>query len=187
MKEIVFFLEELSAKAMLEGVVPRIILENGISTRYVVFEGKQDLDGQLERRLRGYRHPNPRFIVLRDQDGNPDCIDVKRRINEICQRSGRDNIKIRIACRELESFYFGDLIAVERALNLVGLHRRSNSARFRTPDQIVSPSSALVHLTSGGYQKVSGSRLIGPHMNLDNERSRSFAALVSAIRYFVEN
>lgn len=39
MKEWVFFLEELSARAMLEGLLPRIVPQS-VDVRYIVFEGK---------------------------------------------------------------------------------------------------------------------------------------------------
>lgn len=54
MKHLVFLLEEPSAKDLLEGLLPRLIREEDeISVRYLVFEGKQDLEGQLIRKLRG--------------------------------------------------------------------------------------------------------------------------------------
>lgn len=71
MKELVFLLEEASAGAMLESLLPRI-LQPGIRHRLIVFEGKQDLEKQLYRRLRAYLNPQARFIVLRDQDCAPD-------------------------------------------------------------------------------------------------------------------
>ena len=46
MKTIVFFLEEPSAREMLEGMLPRI-LPDGVQTRYLVFKGKQDLEKNL--------------------------------------------------------------------------------------------------------------------------------------------
>lgn len=52
MKTIVFLLEELSARVLLEGLMPRL-LGPSVATRYLVFEGKQDLERQLVRRLRG--------------------------------------------------------------------------------------------------------------------------------------
>ena len=72
MTELVFLLEEESAKQMLEGLMPRI-LPPDVTVRYVVFEGKQDLEKQLVRRIRLYRHPDARFVVVRDQDGG-DCV-----------------------------------------------------------------------------------------------------------------
>ena len=41
MRELVFLLEEASAKAMLEGLVPRL-LDDRIQVRLITFEGKQD-------------------------------------------------------------------------------------------------------------------------------------------------
>ena len=64
---LVFFLEEASAKAMLEGLLPRV-LPNEVAPRYIVFEGKQDLEKQVEKRLRGWLAPNSRFVILRDRD-----------------------------------------------------------------------------------------------------------------------
>ncbi|MBU4304454.1 MAG: hypothetical protein KJ893_02340 [Candidatus Omnitrophica bacterium] len=46
MSELVFFLEELSAEAMLKGLLPRL-LPPEVLVRYIVFEGKQDLEKQL--------------------------------------------------------------------------------------------------------------------------------------------
>ena len=79
MRELVFLLEERSASAMLESMLPRM-LDQSISVRCVPFEGKQDLEKQLTRRIRAYQSRSARFIVVRDQDSNPDCIAVKRRV-----------------------------------------------------------------------------------------------------------
>ena len=60
MDELVFFLEEESAQVMLQSVVAKLQLEQqDIATRYIVFEGKQHLDQNLERKLRGYVNPKP--------------------------------------------------------------------------------------------------------------------------------
>lgn len=177
--EVVFLLEEESAKAMLQGVMPR--LANDLPVRYIVFEGKQDLERQLERKLKGYLNPDARFIVLRDQDATPDCRALKRSLLTKCQKSKRP-AKVRIACRELESFYLGDLRAVEEGLGKTGLARKQTSNKFREPDRLHSPSKELERLTGGVYQKVSGSRAIGPHLDLNHSRSASFRNLIQAIR-----
>ena len=52
---LVFFLEELSAKALLEMLLPRFVQEDKFVLRFVPFEGKQDLEKQLVRRIRGWR------------------------------------------------------------------------------------------------------------------------------------
>lgn len=182
MRELVFFLEEESAKSMLLGLLPRI-LDSRVHPRMIVFEGKQDLEKQMVKRLRGYANPNARFIVLRDQDSAPDCKVVKKRLRRLCATAGRQSVSlVRIACRELESFYLADLQAVETALGMSGLVRLQHSARFRSPDNLVNPSRELARITQGVYQKVSGSRQVGPYLNIDNDRSSSFRNLLAGVR-----
>jgi len=181
-KELVFLLEEESARAMLSGLLPRV-LDPNVRPRWIVFEGKQDLERQLVKRLRGYLNPNARFLVLRDQDSVPDCTVVKARLVNLCGAAGRNAVSlVRIACRELEAFYLAALKAVETALDLKGLARHQLAARLRAPDLLGTPSGELAKLTGGAYQKVSGSRLLGPHLDVGNARSASFKNLVAGVR-----
>ena len=182
MKELVFLLEEPSAKAMLNSLLPRL-LDSKVSYRCITFEGKQDLEKQVTRKIRSYMNEHARFIVLRDQDSHPDCSKVKDRLLRLCADSGRaDKCLVRIACRELETFYLGDLQAVEKALGMNGISGRQNSSKFRSPDRLGSPSMELKSLTGSRYEKVAGSREIGRYLDLENVRSRSFCNLVAAIR-----
>ena len=131
MKELVFLLEEESARAMLEGLLPRM-LHASIHVRFITFEGKQDLEKQLAKRIRGYLNPQARFLVLRDQDSAPDCVVVKRKLLMLCEGAGRQAVSlVRIACRELESMYLADLQALEQALSLKGLARQQGNTKFR--------------------------------------------------------
>jgi hypothetical protein len=182
MREIVFFLEEESAKAMLECVVRSLLSgDAALPIRYIVFEGKQDLERQLAGKLRGYLNPKAHFIVLRDQD-RQDCHKVKRTLRKLCTDAARPHAVVRIACRELESFYLGDLRAVEAGLGIHGLAAKQNRAKYRDPDHLQSPALELEQLTDYRYQKVAGSRAIAPHLDLVNPRSRSFRCLIQAIR-----
>ncbi len=182
MRELVFLLEEESAKAFLESLLPRI-LDNAIKTRLIAFEGKQDLEKQLTRKIRGYTNPNARFIVMRDQDSNPDCEAIKSRLLEMCNDAGRlQQSLVRIACKELESFYLADLAAVESALSLTGLARQQNKAIYRNPDSCQNPNKELSKLTKNNYQKVSHSREIGRKVDINNDRSSSFKNLINGIR-----
>lgn len=182
MRELVFLLEEPSAHAMLESLLPRMLADD-IHVRLIPFEGKQDLGRQLERKIRGYQNPHARFIILRDQDSHPDCTQVKQRLVALCRAAGKaDQCLVRIACKELETFYLADLEAVEQALAIKGLASRQRSKRFRMPDYLGSPSHELKSLTGNRYQKVAGSREIGRRLHLDNDRSPSFRHLIGAIR-----
>jgi hypothetical protein len=184
MRELVFLLEEPSAKAMLESLLPRM-LRGDTKVRCIPFEGKQDLEKQLMRRIRGYQNEQARFIVLRDQDSHPDCEVVKSRLLDLCQASGKAaRCLVRIACRELETFYLADLQAVEQALEMGGLVRHQQSRKFRDPDGLGSPSRELKALTGNRYEKVAGSRAIGQYLQLNNTRSPSFRKLVLAIQRF---
>ena len=179
MSEIVFFLEEPSAQALLEGLLPRL-LPQGQSIRYLVFEGKQDLEKQLARKLRGYRVPEAKFVILRDKDSG-DCRKTKDELVAQCTLAGHPDALVRIACHELESWYLADLSAVEKALNLNGLARRQGSRLCAKPDSYPSPYQTLKKLAPS-YQKVSGSREIGLHLDTGNTRSKSFSVFIAGLR-----
>ncbi len=181
MKQLVLFLEEASAKAAFEGLLPRVLPED-VTVRYVVFEEKSDLEKQLGKRLRGWIQPHTAFLVLRDQDA-ADCQAVKQKLVHICQEAGKPCAVVRVACRELESWYFGELSAVEKALGIPKLSDQSRKSKYRIPDAIHNPSSELAKITNGRYQKVSGSREIGKFLspNSANNVSVSFGHFLAGI------
>jgi len=179
MSSIVFFLEEPSAKAMLSGLLPRI-LPNGWQPRFVVFEGKQDLEKQLPRKLRAWRLPDCQFVVLRDKDSG-DCVLIRHGLVEKCNDAGKPEALVRIAIHELESWYLGDLAAVEIGLGVSNLAKKQGNRQFRRPDVLPNPSQILKHLTAGKYEKMSGSRSIGPHLSLENNCSESFKKFISGL------
>lgn len=180
MRTLVVFTEEMSAKVMLESLLPRLLPTERYCFMCVAFEGKRDLEKQLPIKLRGWRTPDTRFVVLRDQD-NGDCQTIKASLQSICRTANKPNTLVRIACRELESWYFGDLKAVETALGIDGLMGLAAKAKYRNPDAIHSPSEELKRVTKNRYQKVGGSRAIGRHLCLDRSRSPSFLHFVSGV------
>ena len=177
---LVFLLEEPSAREMLKGLLPRM-LPSEVQIRYIVFEGKQDLEKNIVRRMRGWRVPNSVFVVLRDQDA-ADCRIVKRELARKCRKAGRPESVVRIACRELESWYFGDLGAASAGLGLPNLARHANRKKYREPDAIHSPGNELKKISRNMYQKVSGSRAIGLNLSPDVNRSHSFGVFVEGVR-----
>ncbi len=183
MNTMVFFLEEPSAREMLQGILPKI-LPSDIQCRFVVFQGKQDLEKNLTRRINGWLTPNSAFVIMRDQDSG-DCKDIKQRLLTLSQ--SRFPVLVRIACRELESFYLGDLAAVEAALGLTGVASKQEKVKYRDPDQLENAAEELKVLTKYKYQKISGSRSIGPHLSLTTNRSRSFLALVQGLKDLSES
>lgn len=182
MKELIFLVEGRAEKDLLAALLPRV-LPVDVGHRVIPFEGKQDLEKQMGKRIRGYQNPDARFIVLRDQDSHADCRALKAGLVARCEGTGREaHCLVRIACTELETFYLADLAAVERALEMPGLARQQGNKKFRHPDSLGSPSKELRTLTKLRYEKRAGSRLIGQHLDLDNERSPSFKHLIAGIR-----
>jgi hypothetical protein len=179
MKELVFVLEERSAAEMLKGLVPRLVPPD-VSCEYIVFEGKQDLENNVEHRLKHYRKPYARFIVLRDQD-HGDCRVIKDKLLKICDRGTDKPFVVRVACRELESWYLAQLTAVEKGLGLDNL-ARLQERKYRSPDTFGSPCQQLETITGREYRKVDGSRTIGQFLDPDCERSTSFKHFVAAVR-----
>lgn len=130
MRELVFFLEEESAKFMLQGLWPRLApSDREIRPIFIVFDGKQDLEKQLPRKLSRYLNPEAGFIVLRDQDSG-DCAPIKRRLVGICETHCRSRpFLVRIACRELESWYLAQFTAVEQGLGVKGLSKQQEKRK----------------------------------------------------------
>ena len=104
-----------------------------------------------------------------------------------CEEAGKPSVVVRIVCRELESWYFGDLPAVERGLGIDNLRRYANKARYRTPDAIDSPSRELKKITSDAYSKIDGSREIGIQMSTEQNRSHSFGVFIAAVKHLVRD
>jgi hypothetical protein len=177
---LVFLLEERSAEEMLKVMVPKIFPR---PFHCIPFSGKQDLKKQLTRKMQRWQNEQTVFIVLCDSDRD-DCKKLKNELAELCQKSGKPNYYIRLACRELESFYLGDLQAVSRAFEKYDIIRYKNKSEFRNPDKINNPSEKIQNITKGEYSKVKGSRLIAQNLNLDpaNNTSSSFNILVKTIR-----
>jgi hypothetical protein len=183
MTTIVFFLEEPSAQDALEGLLPRILPE-GIQTEFLVFEGKQDLEKRMVRRMRGWLRPNSLFVVLRDQDSG-DCRTIKGELVGKCREGGQPEALVRIACRTLESWFLGDWEAVAMAFGSPRLKSLSQKAMYRKPDALGNPVSELRKYLST-YQKRDGARRIGPLLDIERNLSRSFQVFVSGVQRLSE-
>jgi hypothetical protein len=179
---LVCFTEEKSAKAMLNIVLPKILPEYCNLSQIIAFEGKNDLDKQIEKKLKHYNTPNTVFLILRDQDSS-DCIEVKKQLLEKVRNSGKENISIvRIACHELENFYLGDLSAIEKAFNQK-IAKSQRSKTFRNADNLANAKQELIKITHKKYQPISGSKAIAPYLKLDNKNtSTSFKILISGVK-----
>ena len=80
MNRVVFMLEEYSMKVLLDGLLPRLFPR--LSFLCVPHEGKQDLEKSIPRKLRAWREPGVRFVVVRDNDGS-DCRALKQSLVDL--------------------------------------------------------------------------------------------------------
>ena len=103
---------------------------------------------------------------------------LKQDLLRICESTGKP-LLVRIACHELEAWYFGDLHAVSAAYgrDVTGLALKS---KYRIPDSIVNPKRELKKYVPE-LEQIDGAKRIAPHMNLQANTSHSFNALLYGI------
>lgn len=177
-EHLVFLLEEPSAQDFLTRALAGIIPEE-VQVHYMVFEGKQDLEKRLPKRMKGWVRPNTQFIVMRDEDSG-DGVVIKRRLRKLCVGAGHPKAIIRIACKELEAFFVGDWHAIAEGFKNPSLAQHTNHAKYRNPDLLVSPSDELSKIIAN-YQKREGARKISPFLKLERNKSNSYRVLISTI------
>jgi hypothetical protein len=182
MKEIVFLLEEPSMRELLNEILPKVIPSHIVFSLHP-HEGKQDLERSIPRKLKAWQNPQARFVILRDQDSG-NCVDIKQRLHRLCEQTGREGCLIRIVCRELESWFLGDLVAIGTAYELSHLAKLAEKAKSRNPDRLANAAEELQKLVVG-YQKVGGARTIAPHLDLENNRSKSFQVFLEGLQRLI--
>ena len=177
MNKIVFLVEEASMKELLDGLLPRLFPD--MSFLCISHNGKTHLERNARTKLRGWREPGVRFVILRDADLG-DCVEIKRRLVQMCEDSGRPDTLVRIVCQELEAWYLGEPDALAEAFGDERLRGIGRRARFRDPDGVQKPSSVMPELAPD-FQKVSGARRMSRHLSRERNSSRSFQVLMSGI------
>ncbi|MFM2313803.1 MAG: hypothetical protein RLZZ04_3079 [Cyanobacteriota bacterium] len=181
--ELIFLLEERSMEETLNALLPRII-PLGITYKCIPHEGKQDLEKSIPRKLKAW-HQSAKFIVIRDKD-SADCLEAKQKLLELCQKGDRPDTLIRIVCHELESWFLGDLAAVEKGLQLKAgkFSKLQNNQKYRNPDNIAAAKQELQKIAPD-YQPIRGSRAIAPHLNLQSNTSKSFQIFLEGVNKII--
>ena len=177
MDKIVFLLEEPSMEILLEGMLPRMFPETQF--QYISHEGKNDLEKSILPKLRDWREPGVRFVIVRDNDGG-DCVAIKERLTRLCAQSGRDDSLVRIVCQELEAWYLGEPPALAEAFGDERLGNIGRRERFRHPDEMPKPSDALKELIPN-FHKTAAARRMADHLSRERNISPSFQALLTGI------
>jgi len=190
--------EELSAGAALECLLPRIV--GDLPFRIHSHQCKQDLLSHLPQRLAGYSKWIPddwRIVVLVDRDRD-DRHRLKSDLEHIAisrgfrtgiggAATGRGLIN-RLTIEELEAWYFADWQAVRAAYPRVpeGIPLQ---AKYRQPDDIRGGTwEAFERILQrsgyfrGGLRKIEAARAIAPHLDPGRSSSPSFRAFRDALR-----
>jgi hypothetical protein len=178
MNNLVFLLEEPSARDLLEQVVPKLVSPD-TSVHFLVFEGKQDLERNVKRKTQGWLLPRSRFVILRDQDA-AQCTAVKERLADHVPPDRRGLTLVRIACRELESWIIGDWGALAKAYDQQKLVANSERASYRDPDLLVRPVEEIRKFIPE-YQKRDGARRTGALLDPSTNRSKSFKVFCAGV------
>lgn len=178
MKELVFLLEEESMKALLDVLLPQI-LPTHIRFLCIPHQGKQDLEKSIPRKLRAWQAPNTFFVIVRDKD-RADCLEVKKHLVTLCEQAGRGDSLVRIACHELESWFLGDLAAVEKAFGIKNLADQQQKRKYKEPDKLANAPEELEKLVKG-YRKISGAKAIAVYMDIHQNYSHSFNCFIKGV------
>ena len=188
-----FLVEEISAKAALEQLLPRL-LPVGCTFRIRVFEGWQDLMGSLKVVLQGYRRritqegeTDLRVVILLDGDGN-----CRRRKTDLEEKAAQVGLHTKstagasqvfyvlncVAVQELEAWWLGDRAAIMAAYEGVKPHHFKGTDR--NVDAPSKPNAVLWEVLKEGRYFLTGKRKtqwatdIAPHLDPARSTSASF-------------
>jgi hypothetical protein len=190
-------------EAFLRTLLPRL-LPNDRTFEVHPFQGKSDLLGKLQARLRSYAQWLPqdwRIVVVVDRDAE-DCKQLKKRLEKMASNAGlvtRSGSRSkswqlvnRIAIEELEAWYFGDWAAVCTAYPRVSANI-PYQAGYRDPDAIGGGTWEAFERVlqrhgyfKGGLEKVATARSIGALVDPARSKSRSFLLFHEAIVEAIE-
>lgn len=195
--------EEQSAEAALRLLVPKI-LGPDVEFRVIRFQCKQDLLSNLPGRLKGYSKWIPadwRIVVLVDED-RQDCLELKAKLEKAAddaglvtksRASGGASFQVlnRISIEELESWFFGDGVALHFAYPRVPRSLETKS-KYRDPDAIEGGTWEALERElqrngyfRGGLAKIEAAKAISAHMDPDQNRSKSFQVFRDGLRDMV--
>jgi len=168
--------EEVSMEIFLRGLLPKILPNNYALDENCFIrphEGKSDLRKSIPRKMKVYPHFGYpiKVVILHDQDSN-DCKKLKAELVELTKNNSELPVLIRIACRELENWYLGDLEAIEKAFPESKASKQKNRSKFRNPDNLQGFDE--LRKIVNGCSQTGAAREIPPFMNIENNKSESF-------------
>ena len=199
MMQVEILVEEQSAEEALRHLLPKL-LKNRARAKVINLGSKYRLLKVLPERLAAYGHRiasgEPlRVVVLVDRDDD-DCEQLKAELERMAVAAGLSTksapaadgqfvVLNRIVIEELESWFIGDPSALRKAFTSLPKIEQ-NAGIFRNPDNGGSWEALHRFLKKHGiykssFPKIDASRRIAPHMNVEQNRSRSFRVFVDGM------
>jgi len=179
--------EEPSIKNIFEVVLPKILPQN-VGFHILVHQGKNDLEKALTDKMASLsRIENAKILITIDQDAN-DCKQLKQKIADLIDKNCACDYKIRIVCKELESWLLGDLPAIEKAFPRFRSVLFAGKTKLRNVDIIKGkPSDFLLRIIPEfkdrkKIPKLEFSKKIAPFLDINNNTSPSFNHAINAIK-----
>lgn len=180
----IFMTEEKSMEETLKNILPKIsdYFNESLNYKIIPHEGKQDLEKSIPKKLRAWKDNKDisyKFIILRDKDSG-DYNKIKENLRKLCMESGRGDVLIRIAIHELESWFLGDLKAIDKAYN-IKKSKEQNKSKYKNPDKLANPSQELARILKN-KSKISWAKNISKFMDITNNKSHSFNVFIKGVR-----
>jgi uncharacterized membrane protein YheB (UPF0754 family) len=175
--------EEPSMENFLREILPKILpfdYELDVNCFIHPHEGKSSLQKSIPKKVKAYPHyPNKvKLLIVHDQVSN-NCKKLKKELLKLCSPHESKHVLVRIACKELENWYLGDLQAIQRVYPESKANKLAGKAIYRDPDK-VQGSRELEKMTKN-FSKSYASREIPKVMNIMSNTSKSFNHLITGI------
>ena len=170
--------------ATLRNLLPKLFPDFREHEHWLIIshQGKSDLERSYPRKMKEWREPGVRFIILRDNDG-ANCLALKQRLVSRVPGNAPAYL-VRIVCQELESWLLGDMDAVAAAYPAAARHQSFKSLSKSDPDTFTNAAELMKHLT-GTQAKIGRASMIAQHMQPANNRSTSFHVFVNGLGGFL--
>jgi len=178
-EKVVFILEELSMKRMLENLLPRMNLRFEIEL--FACNGKVNFKERMHIILEKYYDQNAFFIIMRDKD-NDNCIELKNKLRDKIKDIGRP-FRVRIVCRELESWYLAQPDAIKKAFTDADLKpSKTNKGKvFKEPEKY-GAKEFMDYINQKQITKVKWAEQMGTKLEPDSSQSHSFHVFIQTLR-----
>ncbi len=190
MPRIEILTEEPSMQAVLENILPKIVSSNwALGHNYFIraHEGKSDLQKSIPRKIKVFSHYHEPagIIIIHDQDAN-DCKVLKRKLSDMCVQNGDCPVLVRIACRELEAWFLGDMQAIQTAYPRFKMEKFVRKDKFRNPDNLNAAEELKNILPE--FQKIASAKAISKYLSLqtDDNKSESFRQFIMGVSSFFQ-